>query len=286
LTKKDERPEPQEHERAGILAAIERTAVRQEPVEVALAPSGQPDVLKIVSPHTDDDGFLIRVVDAMGTASDAFAMRALGRISSVIKQPGHDLTAEQVNAAIALMAGIAPANELEAALGEQIVGTHTFAMEMLRQARWADTIPRLEAYSNVATKAQRTLAMMVDALAKLRTGGKQQVEVRYVYVDARGSQNVISAGGPGGPIGNIGQSHATALPDAIGPAVWGPDALGMPLQVTGGEGPEALQDARGDQPRGAVGEGQRPLSDGPAHLRATRGPRVGSRTRAVRKGRG
>lgn len=281
MKQEDKRREPTAREQAAIEAAKAKRAERRARVSVARNAESTNTEVRIESPHADEDGFFEHLADTFGTTSNTYASRALARIANAQgAQPGNQLA--DMNGALALMCGIAPTNELEAALGEQIIAAHYFAMDMMARARRADVLTTFEAYANVASKAQRTTAALVDTLSKLRTGGKQQVEVRYVYVDARGSQNVISAGGPGGKTGNVGQCHTTGLPDAVGAALRCPDALGLPMPLTGREEPAPLPDARRDEPGCADGEGQRAVSDGTAHPRAARGPRPGPRTRAVR----
>lgn len=42
----------------------------------------------------------------------------------------------RLTAALAMLEGIKPGNELEGMLAAQMVGTHSAAMEILRRARW------------------------------------------------------------------------------------------------------------------------------------------------------
>ena len=136
----------------------------------------------------------------------------------------------------------------------------------------------------------RTFTAQVEALAKLRSGGKQQVEVRYVYVDARGGQNVIATGfsgpqgdgascplqamGGGGHLENEVQPYAPARlvsgPEAAGGVpVWSPDTIGHALHGSCDPRPEALQDARRTQSRSSEGSGERGLEGRPILARAS-----------------
>jgi hypothetical protein len=245
----------------------------------------EPGKVVVNAPHSD--GLAMRALcnETFGTSSAAFADVALSRLGGVVCGAGKAPIEDQINAALAMLGAIAPQNELEAALAEQIIGAHALSMDLLFQAKNSQNTARTEAYVNMATKTQRTTATLVETLSKLRTGGKQQVEVRYVYVDARGSQNLISAGGmPQGPIGNLGQSHATAIPDASGPAMRGSDAIGLPMSVAGSEGPEPVPDAWRHQSRSPERQGERPISDRSLHRGSDAGPNAGPRARPVRKG--
>src|SRR6185437_1496560 len=134
----------------------------------------------------------------------------------------------------------------------------------------ADTVPTMEAYTNMATKVSRTMAAHVDTLAKLRSGGKQTHEVRYVYVSGPaviGDHNQAVLGSPSTPAQRqkLAQCHA---PDAIaGPAA--PPSLPLRSEdeardrvpLASGEGPEEMPDARGEKPRRADGQGERPIRE-------------------------
>ena len=102
------------------------------------------------------------------------------------------------------------------------------------------------ARGNLATKAARTFTAQLEALTKLRTGGKQVVEHRHVYIDNRGGQaviteNVNSGVAENGTTRSI-QSHGKG---SFGPAMLGADSSGYALPIPGDQGAEALPDARG-----------------------------------------
>lgn len=139
-------------------------------------------------------------------------------------------------------------------------------MKMSAHLHNATTRDGLTDYARMMNQTMRTFAAQVEALSKLRTGGKQQVEVRYVYVDAR-SQTVVNAGGEAGRVEQIGgQPHAPrTLSHAVaaGLPVRSENAGGDALPVTCDQGEAALPDARREVSRRTIGRRERQLQSGP-----------------------
>jgi hypothetical protein len=137
------------------------------------------------------------------------------------------------------------------------------AMTATMRAGSAEMRDQYRDYANVAVKATRTYVAQAEALAKLRSGGKQQVEVRYVYVDARGGQNIIGSqigSGGGGATDAIGhQPHVPGLAFAPGATVWSPDPARDRVPAAGNEGEKTLPAARRQESGSAEGEAQRSL---------------------------
>jgi hypothetical protein len=251
-------PDPSERERAQILDA--RAELAQRPARVSVAANLEDRVLSIGPPHADHAGWHDAMRNAAATTSLDFANFALGSAMAIVDPTGENQG--RCNAALAMIQAVEPKNEVEAVMAAQMVGVHALAMDSMAKAVGADTMPRRDAFITQATKMTRTFAAQLEALAKLRSGGKQQVEVRYVYVDARGSQNVIGSelvtgGGVRGE--KLGQSHAPpalAGPEAA-PSVplWGANAAGNGLPVASGAGEAPVSDAWRDEPWSAEGQG-------------------------------
>src|SRR5262249_53667138 len=87
---------------------------------------------------------------------------------------------------LAVIDGLAPKNELEAMLGAQMACTHALAMEVLARAGRVRDIEQFDSAANAAAKLLRTFAMQMEALANLRRGGKQTVQVKHVHVHSGG----------------------------------------------------------------------------------------------------
>lgn len=251
--------EPTEGERQAIAAATAAQASRPARASV--------DVDKVEGlrltlsyPHSDVAGGAALIHETLGTASPRFADAALANLINAVEPRSGDAAAEKITAGLALMGAVAPENELETAIGLQIVAAHYAALDMTQRARlYAERCESgpAAAYTNMATKLSRTMAAHVEALSKLRSGGKQTHEVRYVYVNGPaafgpGARAAAAYGGGGYAIENGGQSHAAPqlqhIPSEPGPEVWRTDPEGLALSGSSGGGAEALQDARRDQP--------------------------------------
>lgn len=258
-------------------------------VAVERAPDGS--VLNIGQPHADGPGWSDHLTAALGTSSRAFSGQALARIANAVGDGAERVSQEQFNAALALMGAVNPQDELEAAIGEQIIAAHVASMDYLRRSRvnageYRDTAV---AYANAATKLSRTMLSAIETLGKHRSGGKQTHEVRYVYVNGPAvfgdhAQTLVHAGGGGVSDTNYVQPHVPGLAFAPGAKVWGEDATGNGLPAAGNPRPEAMPASWRPEPGRADREGERPLSDGVAHPRAAGGPADGPRPRKARQG--
>jgi hypothetical protein len=188
---------PSQREAAAIENAVEQLRARRARIEVSAA--HKDGVLRIGSPHSDDGGFHVRLLDTFGTESPAFYNQAIGRIGAIMRRKGSALpTQAEINAALAAIDGMRPADEIEAMLGIQMVATHETAMEMLTRAKHAEFMPQLQECGTLAVKLLRTYAAQVEALARLRRGGEQRVIVHHVHVNEGGQAIVGAVNHPGG----------------------------------------------------------------------------------------
>lgn len=250
--------EPTEREKVAIEAA--KAALLERParptLDVVQADSSN---VTMTLPHSDAEGAGAMIHEALGTASEGFREVALHEIVRAMAPGGKGLTDDQIGSGLALMGAIAPANELEAAIGLQILAMHHAALDMTARARLnaGQYVQTAAAYTNMATKLSRTMAAHVEALGKLRAGGKQTHEVRYVYVNGPaafgpGARAAAAYGGGGHASENGGQSHAAPqlqhIPAEPLPPMWRADPEGLALSGSSGGGAEALQDAWRDEP--------------------------------------
>jgi hypothetical protein len=176
-------------------------------------------------------GFQFREMDAFGTTSTEFASRSLGWLAAVARRQGSSLpTQQELNAALAVVDGVRPENEIEAMLAMQMFAAHEAAMEAMERLRQSSSREAMESYGAVATKMMRTYTTQVEALAKLRRGGNQTVRVEHVHVHA-GGQAIVGAvthpqQGGGGTQENLGQPHEAdtrAVVFAPGSPMWSGD---------------------------------------------------------------
>lgn len=190
--------EPNERDKAAIAHAAERVLARRKRVSVAL--QGEIADLKVAPPHADTAGHNMQLLDALGTASHAFVNCSLSDLMNALIDRGVKSPNEtQVNAALAVIDGIKPTNEMEALLALQMAATHSLAMNMLGRARRVEQLNQVEVQGGLAIKLLRTFTLQTEALAKLRRGGGQTVRVEHVHVHA-GGQAIVGSVTPGGGV--------------------------------------------------------------------------------------
>jgi hypothetical protein len=160
---------------------------------------------RLIDKAAIEDGALAIRCDAEGlqAVNKAFASThpdfvnyGMLQLTSLMTATGKEDFTVELNAAVAMLQGIAPTNELEAMLAAQMVATHHLTMALSRRTATADQIPQFEANGNMATKFSRTFVAQMDALSKLRRGGEQVV--RHVHVNEGGQALIAGTVNTGG----------------------------------------------------------------------------------------
>lgn len=290
------RPAPTDNEAAAIAEATARVkAARSDPARPRVPKSKiayhGPNRVLVASAHSNDEGWAAQMADALGSADgrvidflQSTACQGSAAAGKVNSQEDADRLQRDTDEALAFVAENLPNNPIEAAILVQMAAVHRVSMAMAsatltasRRDQQADAVKQMN-------QTMRTFAVQAEALNKLRTGGKQVHEVRYVYVDAR-TQTVINGGvGDGAALPNLQQPHAplagalSYAPPASLP-VWGADASGDALPVASDQGEAPLPDARRQEPRRSVRRGERQLSSGPVDKEGDSRPRPRPRAR-------
>nr|WP_296596473.1 hypothetical protein [Phenylobacterium sp.] len=267
--------DPTEVERLALEAAASELAKR--PARVAVDQTEKPGgVLAIGPAHADHKGWQDQFVNTFGTSSHDFADQAMVRISNAIIPSGAQYPPEKAtNSALAIMGAIAPSDELEAILGEQIIAAHVASLDFLHRARRnaGQNFEASAAYANMAAKMTRSMTAAVEALGKHRSGGKQQVVVKHVYVQGNayvgdGGQAAFGVQRGGGGPTFLGQ------PDALSPALWSENAGACALPSASDPRQAPMPDARRQESGRATGVEERELSTRLVHAGASRGPQA------------
>jgi hypothetical protein len=103
-----------------------------------------------------------------------------------------------INAALAMIEGFAPQNEVEAVLAIQMSCTHIAAMSVLaRLGPGGGPEDRAVRLGSAATRLLRTSTNQFEAYRRLRHGGDQYVRVEHVHIN-EGAQAVIGNAMRGG----------------------------------------------------------------------------------------
>ena len=196
-----------------------------------------------------DQQLTMRLADAMGTTSPEFIDATLVNLLTVFDAPNDRRATREINAALAVLDGMKPENEVEAMLVTQMVATNDAAMKCLA-AISKGLHP--EMWGNMSVKLLRTFTGQAEALAKLRRKGEQTVRVVHVHP---GGQAVVGDvhnhsgqgrrgqhsenGGQSDAADNANEREALPSPNPIGEAV--------PIPSSGRQ--EAVPNARRHKPR-------------------------------------
>jgi hypothetical protein len=196
------RSPPNEVERAAIDQAIKRTRARAPRIEMHV----EGPTRRMYPYHSDENGHRYRLADSFGTRSLQFVysmLRGIGQATADHSEtngftPGSpDELA--FNAALAVIDGARPTDEIEAMHVAQMAVTNIALFDLVARTREAiashlyqgDTgTRRLEVLGNLTNKFMRTSAMQVEALARKRRKGDQNITVKHVHVYS-GAQAVV-----------------------------------------------------------------------------------------------
>ncbi len=231
-----------------IKEAIDRWGERHTRLSVKVSGDDEETGTQRIKPDFGGStSFEFRRMDAFGTPSGSFAAYAMGQLANVARRHGQRFPTErELNAALAVVDGVRPENEVEAMLAMQMYAAHESAMDMIERTMQATTREAAQAYSAIATKMQRTFVAQVEALAKLRRRGEQTVRVEHVHVYPGGQAIVgnVTHPGRGGTQEKIGQPHATddlgAFVAAAGAPVLCPDPERETVPVASSEGEDPV----------------------------------------------
>jgi len=239
-----------EEDREATAAALGRLRERSPAPLVVRNPDGSMRGANSTAQEND-----LRLLDTFGTNSLPFMLRARFDLENMCTRAGEegDPYCVAINAGLAVVASIAPTNELEAALAVQMAGTHALACEMMGRTMRNENIDRMNTYLNAATKLQRTFTAQLEALARLRGKGQQTVRVEHVTVES-GAQAVV---------GDVHHHHPRDRRDAATSkprrrrALPGQDPIGQALPLAGDE-ERPVSHARRPQHRRAPRKPERP----------------------------
>jgi hypothetical protein len=242
---------PSDPERREIAAATGRHKKRPPRVGVGIRQSENTGV-EISPTHSDGEGWQTRLKDALGTSSSDFVDIEMARLMTIFRDRAGVIDARAVNAALAVIDGLKPQNEIEAMLALQMAVTHGLAMmfSALLYSCATETIPQQDSAALTLSRLQRAFTTQMDALSNMRRGGRQKVVVEHVHVYPGGQAIVGNVTHPGRGVSdeNGGQPHATDDKRAIGASgsipMWCPDPAREAVPVPNRKGHEALPDAR------------------------------------------
>ncbi len=259
--------DPTEAESRAMALATERQVQRptRARLKVKQCAGG---VLQLTSEHGQVAGWIDQLQEALGTTSTDFVQSAHFQLESVLRIKGDvHASMEAVNSSLALIEAVGAANEVEGAMAVQIACNHAASLKMLARSQAHAEDGQTEAaaaYVGMATKLTRNMTTVIEALAKLRGGGKQIVEHRYITVTAEnavvGDNTSAVFGGvhQGGNSKNVRQPRESlAIAHTGGETMLGKEPGREALPSSGPEGEIPLSATRRMEPRRAARASQR-----------------------------
>lgn len=159
-------------------------------------PEGLPQYIKVPElpqmlrfQHPRQEVALAVVMKALGITDQRLYASMISQITNALSR-GQEAEVAELNAAIALVAGIEPRDHLEAMLAFQMATVHVLSLRHTRSLVTADRVDLLDLHERIVNKLMRTFTSQMEALRKHRNGGNQKVVVEHVYV-GEGGQAII-----------------------------------------------------------------------------------------------
>src|SRR5262249_43777230 len=190
------RPPPDPVDRAEIKKARKRTKARAQRIAMHIENRGKAG--SVVYPaHSDDEGHEYRLADAFGTRSRQFVYSMLNGLGKATEDHSLDYNFSPgspnqlaFNAALAVIDGVRPKDEIEAMLAAHMAVTNIVLLELVARTRGSiarpryegDGIKRLDVLGNLTNKFMRTYTLQFEALARKRRKGEQNIRVKHVHV--------------------------------------------------------------------------------------------------------
>jgi hypothetical protein len=172
------------------LAVVTDASHRRAPVRVRSRKITS-ESAKLYPPDGQGKIWWDRLKRGLGTQSSDFVNASLRQLQAAAQFPGSGICEVGINAALAMIEGFAPQNEMEAAFAVQMACTHSAAMSVLGRLGPAggpeDRACRL---ASAAARLLRAFTAQFEAYRRLRHGGDQYVRVEHVHIN-QGAQAVI-----------------------------------------------------------------------------------------------
>jgi hypothetical protein len=202
------------------------------------------------APHRDFAAWEVQIRDAFGTRSESACWTFLNQLAALCKHPWDgDLqdwrpSETELNAALNIVSGTRPRNEVEACLAAQMVAVHLLQMQT---AEFALRTFGMIHHAAVAGKLARTFAMQCDTLNRLQgKAGKQHIKVTYerhdhkhVHIEEGGIEKGTQ---PRAPTRRV--EGFQVVKHAPGATMQSPDKTRHGMPGTGGERKSPLSHAR------------------------------------------
>lgn len=200
-----------------------------------------PNMIKFRHPRQEIAGAV--VMRALGITDQRLYTSMIAQVTNALSR-GNEPDVSELNAAIAMVAGIEPRDNLEAMLAFQMATVHVLSLRHARSMVTSETIDQLDIQERIVNKLMRTFTSQMEALRKHRNGGSQKVVVEHVHVHKGGQAVVgnVTTGGRGRKERGAQFHGQEDLSLSTGAAVLSHiEADRMPMPGASGEGKASLQ---------------------------------------------
>jgi len=138
-----------------------------------------------------------RLKKALGTVSPDFILATLRQIEIASRLPDQGTSEVAVNAALAIIEGAQPRNEIEAVSAIQLACAHAATMQIFNSLRNQSGRQQI-ALATAAAQLIKASAIQSEQLRKLKGGQSQYVRVEHVHVNDGGQAVIgnVKAGKP------------------------------------------------------------------------------------------
>ena len=163
--------------------------------------------------------------DATGTEHFHLQLQLINQVYGTLWLPDGLSDAERttrIQAAIAILEGIKPKDEIEGMLATQMVATHNAAMECLRRAmNPGHSFAGIDQSFKYAAKLLSIYSRQIETLNKHRGKGQQKVTVEHVHVESGGQAIVghVETGGGAAKGNREKKSDPNAISDDPGETI-------------------------------------------------------------------
>ena len=202
--------------------------------------------------------FEARLCQVLGTRTLNFAQSVVTQLLNGPGLGGADITDKDrvtaTNDGLSFIAAGDPTNEIETLVLLGIWQVQRASALQLRLMTKTEGLPQFEAHGGMAVKLGSLQLRHIDALARLRAAGKQIIEVQHVHVYQGGNAIVGSVHTGGVNPRSVTQSHAPALTNASGLAMWSEDPERETVPGAGDDGKGQVSDARSRRSPGGQSE--------------------------------
>jgi hypothetical protein len=207
--------------------------------------------LRPVQYDGDAKGFQRRLSQALGSTSSAFTEDVVKQLAKAPSGTPDFEIARRVNVGLAFIASQHSKDELETTILLQFWLTNRAMLRHVASVESATVVDHLNVHGGISAKLGNLGVRYLEAFAKLRGGGKQEVVVthvhQHVYV-ADGGQAVVGGvqSGGGGEARSGAQPHGAvaSLAFAPGSPVWSENPARDAVPVTSDEGEREVSRSR------------------------------------------